>query len=43
MKDIFKIFTPKKVQQFDFGNSKSEKKICSFIDTAIQILRRQKS
>jgi hypothetical protein len=38
--DIFKIATAKKVQEFDFSNIKSEKKICSFIDTAIQILRK---
>ncbi|HUZ60090.1 MAG TPA: hypothetical protein VMU83_15055 [Hanamia sp.] len=38
--DIFKISTAKKVQEFDFSNFKSEKKICSFIDTAIQILRK---
>jgi hypothetical protein len=38
--DIFKIATAKRVQEFDFSNIKSEKKICSFIDTAIQILRK---
>ena len=38
--DIFKIATAKKVQQFDFGNIKSDKKICHFIDEAIQILRK---
>jgi hypothetical protein len=38
--DIFKIATAKKVQQFDFTNIKSEKKICHFIDEAIQILRK---
>ena len=37
--DIFKIATAKKVQQFDFSNIKSERKICKFIDEAIQILR----
>jgi hypothetical protein len=38
--DIFKIATAKRVQEFDFSNIKNEKKICSFIDTAIQILRK---
>lgn len=38
--DIFKIATAKKVQQFDFNNLKSEKQICKYIDTAIQILRK---
>jgi len=38
--DIFKIATAQRVQEFDFTNIKSDKKICSFIDTAIQILRK---
>jgi len=38
--DIFKIATAKRVQQFDFTNLKSEKQICKYIDTAIQILRK---
>ena len=38
--DIFKIATAKKVQQFDFKDIKSERQICKFIDTAIQILRK---
>jgi hypothetical protein len=38
--DIFKIATAKRVQEFDFSNIKSKKRICSFIDTAIQILRK---
>ena len=38
--DIFKIATAKKVQQFDFSKLKSEKQICKYIDTAIQILRK---
>jgi len=38
--DIFKIATAKKVQQFDFSNVKSEKQICKYIDTVIQILRK---
>ena len=37
--DIFKIATAKKVQQFDFSNIKSDKKICKYIDGAIKILR----
>ena|GEM_PF-3345371 len=38
--DIFKIATAKRVQQFDFKDIKSEKQICKYIDTAIQILRK---
>jgi len=38
--DIFKIATAKRVQQFDFSNIKSDKKVCHFIDEAIQILRK---
>jgi len=41
--DIFKIATAKKVQQFDFGNIKSDRKVCHFIDEAIQILRKHLS
>ena len=37
--DIFKIATAKKVQQFDFSNIKSDKKICKYINDAFKILR----
>ena len=39
--DIFKIATAKKVQQFDFSEIKSEKKIMQFLSVAIQILRKE--
>jgi len=38
--DIFRIATAKRVEQFGFKDIKSEKQICRYIDTAIQILRK---